>query len=178
MKKTLREGLEAAARKWAQQEAAGSETAQEAVVFGAEWWQRASRKALGQYERELTKAHEEVIGPVTLAIKIQIRKVARLWEKVDRLHDELDMESQFIRYGQGSTKQMTENIDPRLSILEKYERTLDAVLTSIGLTYNSTPSKITDDKRRGVDTKKDALNKNLENAKRELSDDVPEFDGM
>lgn len=169
MKKTIREQLDTAARKYAKQEAAGDEQVEDAYIDGAKWWQRNAAKNLKDYERDLTKAHEEVIGPVTFAIKIQIRKVARLWEKVDRLHDELDMEDTFMRWGQGSMKQATENLDPRLSILEKYERTLDAVLTSIGLTYNTTPSKVKEEKRKGVD-EKDPLAKMMQEAQNALED--------
>lgn len=169
MKKTIREQLNGAATKWARQEAAGDERVEQAFVEGAQWWQRNGAKNCREYERDLTKAHEEVIGPVTFAIKIQIRKVARLWEKVDRLHDELDMEDRFVRWGLGSTKQPTENLDPRLSILEKYERTLDAVLTSIGLTYNTTPSKVKEEKRKGVD-EKDPMAKMMQEAQNALED--------
>jgi len=175
MKKTIREQLDTAARKYAKQEAAGDEQVEDAYIDGAKWWQRNAAKQLKEYERDLTKAHEEIIGPVTFAIKIQIRKVARLWEKVDRLHDELDMETDFIRPGMGSTKQYTENLDPRLSILEKYERTLDACLTSIGLTYNATPSKIKDDKKKGVDTEKDGLSKMLTEANNNMNSEIPEM---
>jgi hypothetical protein len=75
----------------------------------------------------------------------------------------------------GSTKQYTENLDPRLSILEKYERTLDACLTSIGLTYNATPSKIKDDKKKGVDTEKDGLSKMLTEANNNMNSEIPEM---
>ena len=175
MKKTIREQLDASARKYAKQNAAGSEEVEDAYIAGAKCWQTLGRKTLGEYERDLKKAHEEVIGPLNFAIKIQIRKVARLWEKVDRLHDELDMESDFIRPGMGSTKQYTENLDPRLSILEKYERTLDAVLTSIGLTYNVTPSKVKDDKKKGVDKEKKGLTSVISTAKNDVTD-IPDID--
>jgi len=175
MKKTIREQLEVAAKKYAKQEAAADETVRGAVIYGAKWWQRNGAKNLKEYEHDLTKAHEEVIGPVTFAIKIQIRKVARLWEKVDRLHDELDMEDRFMRFGMGSMKQNTENIDPRLSVLEKYERTLDAVLTSIGLTYNTSPQKVREDKKKGYDAEKEGL-KTLIDSARSNSEEIPDFD--
>jgi len=175
MKKTIREQLDTAARKYAKQEAAGDKRVEDAYIKGAKCWQTIGAKQLKDYERDLTKAHEEVIGPVTFAIKIQIRKVARLWEKVDRLHDELDMQDSFMRLGQGSMMQMKEDLDPRLSILEKYERTLDACLTSIGLTYNATPSKIKDDKKKGVDTEKDGLSKMLTEANYNMNSEIPEM---
>lgn len=175
MKKPIRKQLDIAAQKYAKQEAAGDELVENAYIEGAKCWQKLGAKQLKDYERDLTKAHEEVIGPVTFAIKIQIRKVARLWEKVDRLHDELDMVSVFVRPGIGSMKQMTENLDPRLSILEKYERTLDAVLTSIGLTYNTTPSKVKDDKKKGIDSEKAGLTTLINSAQSDVTD-IPEIE--
>ena len=169
MKKTIREQLDVAARKYARQEAAGDERVEEAVVFGAKWWQRNGARNLREYEKELTQAHEEVIGPVTYAIKIQIRRVARIWEKVDRLHDELDMTDSFIRMGMGSMKQNTENVDGRLTSLEKWERTLEAALTSIGLTYNTTPSKVKEEKRKGMD-ERDPLARMMQEAQTALED--------
>lgn len=173
MKKTIREQLDTAARKYARDNAAGSETVEEAYIYGAKWWQRNAAKTLKDYERDLTKAHEEVIGPVTFAIKIMIRRVARLWEKVDRLHDELDMLDSFMGWAEGSMRQMKQEIDPRLASLEKYERTLEAAFTSIGLTYNATPSKIREDKRRGADSEKDGLMSRIDEVK-DTMNDVPD----
>jgi phosphoglycerate-specific signal transduction histidine kinase len=175
MKKTLREQLDTAEKKYAKQEAAGDEQVEDAFFYGAKWWQRNAAKSLKEYEHDLTKAHEEVIGNVTYAIKIQIRRVARIWEKVDRLHDELDMEDSFMRWGQGSMKQNTENPDQRLSILEKWERTLESALTSIGLTYNTTPSKVKDDKKKGVDAEKAGLTSLINSAQNEVTD-IPDID--
>jgi hypothetical protein len=175
MKKTIREQLDTAAKKYAKQEAAGSEQVMEAYIDGAKWWQRNGAKNLREYEHNLTKAHEEVIGTVTFAIKIQIRRVARIWEKVDRLHDELDMEEKFMRFGEGSMRQMTENLDQRLASLEKWERTLEAALTSIGLTYNATPSKIKDDKKKGIDKEKAGLTSVIDSAQKEMNE-IPDIE--
>ena len=80
-----------------------------------------------------------------------------------------------MRFGQGSTKQMTETIDPRLTSLEKLERTLTADLTALGLNYNSTVSKMKEDAASGVDTEKDGLTKLLVEA-RDSMNEVPEMD--
>lgn len=171
----MREQLNIAAKKYATQEAAGDERVSDAVIFGAKWWQRNGAKSLKEYEKELTKAHEEIIGKVSFAIQIQIRKVARLWEKVDRLHDELDMVDTFMRLGQGSVKQTVENIDPRLSVLEKFERTLDASLTSLGLTYNATPSKVRDNKKNGIDIEKSGITSIISSAQEGVSE-IPDIE--
>jgi hypothetical protein len=79
-----------------------------------------------------------------------------------------------MRFGQGSTKQMTETIDPRLTSLEKLERTLTADLTVLGLNYNSTVSKMKEDAASGVDAEKDGLS-NLLNDARQGMTEVPEL---
>ena len=142
MKKTLKEQLEAAARKWAKQEAAGDERAAEGYVQGAKWWQTNTRKVLREYEKDLTEAIEDRNGKVSPWEKLQVKKTARLWYNRDRLADELDMEPTFMRQGFGSTGQMTETIDPRLTLLEKFDRTLTADLEALGLNYNANPKRI------------------------------------
>ena len=151
MKKTMREQLDAEAKKWAARYAAGNERAAEAVVYGAKWWSRNARKSLAEYEKEMTDALLDRNGVVSPWEKLQIKKTARLWMNRDRLADELDMEPSFMRFGQGSTKQLTENVDPRLTLLEKFDRTLTADLTAIGLNYNATPSKMLEQTKKGGD---------------------------
>jgi hypothetical protein len=80
-----------------------------------------------------------------------------------------------MRFGTGSTKQMTETIDPRLTSLEKLERTLTADLTALGLNYNSTVSKMKEDAASGVDAEKDGLTKLLVEA-RDSMNEVPDMD--
>ena len=80
-----------------------------------------------------------------------------------------------MRFGQGSTKQMTETIDPRLTSLEKLERTLTADLTALGLNYNSTVSKMKEDAASGIDTEREGLSGVINQAKQRL-DDIPELD--
>ena len=80
-----------------------------------------------------------------------------------------------MRFGTGSTKQMTETIDPRLTSLEKLERTLTADLTALGLNYNSTVSKMKEDAASGIDTEREGLSGVINQAKQRL-DDIPELD--
>lgn len=167
--RTLKEQLNTAAKKYSKQEAAGSQLVEDAFVFGAKWWQRNAAKSLKEYERELTQAHEEVIGTVTMAVKIQIHDLARLSSVIDRLYDELDMADSFMRFGQGSMKQNTESIDPRLATLAKLVAQRDAAMTSLGLTYNTTPSKVKEGKRKGMD-EHDPMAKMMADAQSALED--------
>lgn len=169
MKKTLKEALNTAAKKWAKQEAAGDERVIEAYIKGAKWWMTNARKAIAEYEKDMTAALIDRNGAISPWEKLQIKKTARLWYNRDRLADELDMEESFMRLGQGSTKQLTETIDPRLTLLEKFDRTLTADLTAIGLNYNATPSKIKEDTKRGV-SENDTLTNTLAAARDDMND--------
>jgi len=77
--------------------------------------------------------------------------------------------------GQGSMMQMKEDLDQRLSILEKWERTLQSSITSIGLTYDATPSKIKDDKKKGVDKEKAGLTTVINSAQNDMNE-IPDIE--
>lgn len=151
MKKTLRDKLDTTASKYARAEAAEDAKVKEAYIAGAKWWNLNSRKELKDYEKKIKKALKDRNGKVNSWEELQIEKTARLWLMRDRVADELDMERSFIRMGTGSTKQPTENLDPRLALLEKFDRTLTADLTAIGLNYNTTPTKVRESTRKEED---------------------------
>jgi hypothetical protein len=132
-------------------------------------------KPVKDYEKRIRKAIYERRKTVDSWLDLQIEKTARLWQMRDRLAAELDEERSFMRFGTGSTKQMTETIDPRLTSLEKLERTLTADLTALGLNYNSTVSKMKEDAASGVDTEKDGLTKLLVEA-RDSMNEVPDME--
>jgi hypothetical protein len=64
---------------------------------------------------------------------------------------------------------MTETIDPRLTSLEKLERTLTADLTALGLNYNSTVGKMKEDAASGVD-ETDPMARMMAEAQRAMED--------
>ena len=174
MKKAIREQLDIDARKYVKQEN-GDQRMTDAILWGATWWNRHMLKPVKDYEKRIRKAIYERRKTVDSWLDLQIEKTARLWQMRDRLAAELDEERSFMRFGQGSTKQMTETIDPRLTSLEKLERTLTADLTALGLNYNSTVSKMKEDAASGVDTEKDGLTKLLVEA-RDSMNEVPDMD--
>jgi hypothetical protein len=131
-------------------------------------------KPVKDYEKRIRKAIYERRKTVDSWLDLQIEKTARLWQMRDRLAAELDEERSFMRFGTGSTKQMTETIDPRLTSLEKLERTLTADLTALGLNYNSTVSKMKEDAASGVDAEKDGLMSRISEVQGVMND-VPEM---
>ena len=173
MKKAIREQLDIDARKYVRQEN-GDQRMTDAILWGATWWNRHMLKSVKDYEKRIRKALFERRKTVDSWLDLQIEKTSRLWQIRDRLAAELDEERSFMRFGTGSTKQMTETIDPRLTSLEKLERTLTADLTALGLNYNSTVSKMKEDAASGVDTEKDGLTKLLVEA-RDSMNEVPEL---
>ena len=173
MKKAIREQLDIDARKYVRQEN-GDERMTEAILWGATWWNRHMLKPVKDYEKRIRKAIYERRKTVDSWLDLQIEKTARLWQMRDRLAAELDEQRDFMRVGTGSTRQVTENIDPRLTSFEKLERTLTADLTALGLNYNSTVSKMKEDAASGVDAEKDGLTKLLVEA-RDSMNEVPEL---
>ena len=173
MKKAIREQLDIDARKYVRQEN-GDERMTDAILWRATWWNRHMLKPVKDYEKRIRKAIYERRKTVDSWLDLQIEKTARLWQMRDRLAAELDEERSFMRFGTGSTKQMTETIDPRLTSLEKLERTLTADLTALGLNYNSTVSKMKEDAASGVDAEKDGLANMLSDARQGMTE-VPEL---
>lgn len=174
MKKTIKEQLEAAAKKYAKDNAAGDALVSDSYIEGAKWWSRNSAKPIAQYEKELKKAHEEVVGPTNYGIMEQIRNCAILMEHRDRLREELAMQDSYMRWEQGSTKQMSQVFDQRAAELRKVVGDITDELTALGLNYNATPSKIREDKKRGVDAEKDGLANMLSDARQGMTE-VPEL---
>jgi len=174
MKKAIREQLDIDARKYVRQEN-GDERMTDAILWGATWWNRHMLKSIKDYEKRIRKALFERRKTVDSWLDLQIEKTARLWQMRDRLAAELDEERSFMRFGTGSTKQMTETADPRLTLFEKMDRTLTADITALGLNFNSTVSKMKEDAASGIDTEKDGLTKLLVEA-RDSMNEVPEMD--
>ena len=136
-KKSLRKKLETEAKKYAKKVAAGDKKIAEAVVYGAEWWNTQSVAPVASYEKELTDAYIAKYKTQDPGIRLQIKKTARLWQMRDRLAAELDLENSLMRMAQGSMKQMKFEIDQRLLLLEKFDRSLTIDLTAIGLNFNA-----------------------------------------
>lgn len=151
MKKTEKQQLDDFAKKYAAKEAQGDSRVENAIKEGVKEWMKISQKPLNEYAKKIKKAVTQRRKKVEPWLELQIMKTARLWKMRDRLAAELDMEQNLLMMGVGSTKQITKVIDPRLTSLEKIERTLTADLTALGLNYNSTVSKMKEDAGDGVD---------------------------
>ena len=98
-----------------------------------------SKKA---YETELKDMTESRTGksfdPLLLP---QVKAAAGLMRMIDKIDEQLDKED--LTYMEvGSTGQAKKTVNPLLAVYDKNQRTLNQLLTSLGLTYGATPSKI------------------------------------
>lgn len=173
--KKIKDQMEAAGRKWAKENAAGDERVFDAWCAAARWWNKNAQKSTAQYVKDIEAAIIDREGKVKPFLQLQIHKTARLWQMRDRLAAELDMEDSFMMFGIGSTKQMTQTIDPRLTSLEKLERTLTSDLAALGLNYNANPTRIRENAKRGADDEKDELKSLIDAAKNNVAD-IPDID--
>ena len=94
------------------------------------------------YERELKDMIESRTGkkfdPFLLP---QVKAAAGMMRMIDKIDEQLDKED--LTYLEvGSAEQMKKVVNPLLSVYDKSQRTLNQLLTSLGLTYGATPSKI------------------------------------
>ena len=102
----------------------------------------AKLKTKKAYEAELKQMIESRTGksfdPFLLP---QVKAAAGLMRMIDKIDEQLDKED--LTYMEvGSTGQAKKTVNPLLAVYDKNQRTLNQLLTSLGLTYGATPSKI------------------------------------
>ena len=104
----------------------------------------------------------------------QIRATAMNMVMLDKIQDELtDMDS-LITPVHGSMGQLKNEVSPLLPHYDKTQRTLLMQFEALGLNYSTTPSKVKEDTKKGVDAEKDGLANMLTAAKEGLNE-IPEF---
>ena len=99
-------------------------------------------KSKSAYEKELKDMIESRTGkkfdPFLLP---QVKAAAGMMRMIDKIDEQLDKED--LTYLEvGSAEQMKKVVNQLLSVYVKSQRTLNQLLTSLGLTYGATPSKI------------------------------------
>ena len=88
----------------------------------------------------------------------QIRTTAMNEVMLDKIQDELTNGNRKLAdWGDGSTGQMKFESHPLLPHYDKIQRTLLMQYEAIGLNYSTTPSKVKEDTKKGVDAEKDGL---------------------
>lgn len=109
----------------------------------------ARKKTLNQHINELRSRIESRVGTVEEFLVPQIEEAARYKMLLERFFDEL-IDADLLLVVSGSTGQDKTIANPLLAQYDKMHRSLAADLTALGLNYNTTPSKVTEN------TKKDA----------------------
>ena len=127
------------------------------------------------YELELRKMIKSRTGADCEAwLTPQIRATAMNMVMLDKIQNELtDMDS-LITPVPGSMGQLKNEVSPLLPHYDKTQRTLLMQFEALGLNYSTTPSKVKEDTKRGVDAEKDGLANMLSDARQGMTE-VPEL---
>ena len=105
----------------------------------------------------------------------QVRATASNMVMLDKVQAELEATDSLVTLVSGSMAQMKNEVSPLLPYYDKMQRTLMLQFEAIGLNYKTTPSKVKEDTKKGVDTEKDGLS-NLLTQARDTMNDVPDID--
>ena len=136
----------------------------------------AKQKTAHAYELELRKMIEARTGAKMEAWLVpQVRATAMNEVMLDQIQDELCNGSRKLAdWNDGSTGQMKFEAHPLLPHYDKLQRTLLMQFEALGLNYSTTPSKVKEDTKKGVDAQKDVLINRI-NEVQDSMNDVPEM---
>jgi hypothetical protein len=81
----------------------------------------------------------------------QVRATASNMVMLDKVQAELEGTDSLVTLVSGSMAQMKNEVSPLLPYYDKMQRTLMLQFEAIGLNYKTTPSKVKEDTRKGID---------------------------
>ena len=112
----------------------------------------AKRKSRDGYIRELKQMIKARTGAdMEPWLLPQVRATASNMLMVDKIEAELMGEESLVTLVPGSMGQMKNEVSPLLPHYDKAQRTLLMQLEALGLNYSTTPSKVKEDTKKGVD---------------------------
>ena len=136
----------------------------------------AKTKTAHAYELELRKMIKSRTGAdMELWLLPQVRATASNMVMLDKVQAELERADDLVTLVPGSQGQMKSEVSPLLPHYDKMQRTLLMQLEALGLNYSTTPSKVKEDTKKGIDTAREGLSGVINQAKQSL-DDIPELD--
>jgi len=137
----------------------------------------AKQKTAHAYELELRKMIESRTGAkMELWLMPQVRATAMNEVMLDKIQEALtDGKRKLADWNDGSTGQKKYEAHPLLPHYDKLQRTLLMQFEALGLNYSTTPSKVKEDAKKGVDAEKDGLSSLLTQA-RDTMNEIPEMD--
>ena len=118
----------------------------------------AKQRTAHAYELELRKMIKSRTGADMEAWLLpQVRATAANMVMLDKVQAELLNTEDFVKPMPGSMSQIKNEVNPLLPYYDKMQRTLMLQFEAIGLNYKTTPSKVKEDTKKGVDAEKDGL---------------------
>ena len=136
----------------------------------------AKQRTAHAYELELRKMIKSRTGAdMELWLLPQVRATASNMVMLDKVQREMEKADDLVTLMPGSQGQMKSEVSPLLPHYDKMQRTLLMQLEALGLNYSTTPSKVKEDTKKGIDTEREGLSGVINQAKQSL-DDIPELD--
>ena len=112
----------------------------------------AKQRTAHAYELELRKMIKRRTGAeMEPWLLPQVRATAANMVMLDKVQAELLDTEELVKLMPGSMAQMKREVSPLLPYYDKMQRTLMLQFEAIGLNYNTTPSKVKEDTKKGVD---------------------------
>lgn len=112
----------------------------------------AKKKTAHAYELELRKMIKSRTGADCEPwLTPQIRTTAMNEVMLDKIQDELTEMNSLVAPVPGSMGQIKNEVSPLLPHYDKTQRTLLMQFEALGLNYSTTPSKVKEDTKKGVD---------------------------
>ena len=112
----------------------------------------AKTKTAHAYELELRKMIKSRTGAeMEPWLLPQVRATAANMVMLDKVQQELLDTTSLVTMVPGSMAQMKSEVSPLLPYYDKMQRTLMLQFEAIGLNYKTTPSKVKEDTRKGID---------------------------
>ena len=135
----------------------------------------AKQRTAHAYELELRKMIKSRTGAdMEPWLLPQVRATASNMVMLDKVQAELEATDSLVTLVSGSMAQMKNEVSPLLPYYDKMQRTLMLQFEAIGLNYKTTPSKVKEDTKKGVDAEKDGLMSRISEVQGVMND-VPEM---
>ena len=135
----------------------------------------AKQRTAHSYELELRKMIKSRTGAdMEPWLLPQVRATASNMVMLDKVQAELEATDSLVTLVSGSMSQIKNEVSPLLPYYDKMQRTLMLQFEAIGLNYKTTPSKVKEDTKKGVDTEKDGLMSRISEVQGVMND-VPDM---
>lgn len=129
---------------------------------------------IGGYENLLIRMIEKRTGAEFDEFLLpQVSACAQTWMMSNRVHRDLMKAHSLVDTVLGSKDQYKDEVNPLLPYYLKLQAELRLQFQALGLNWNTTPSKIKEDTKKGVDTEKDVLMSRISEVQGAMND-VPE----